>query len=119
MMTVLQNLLKTKVIKFQVDMADVFEHKERTPRLYCMDGTTLSVQAGESNYCSPRDNIGPWTRVEVGFPSKHFPLLDEYKDGGESDSPTESVYGFVPIEIVEKCIEECGGLNIATTILLT
>lgn len=115
-MTVLQKLLKTKIIKFQVDMADVFEHKERTPRLYCMDGTTLSVQTGENNYCSPRDNNGPWTHVEVGFPSKHFLLLDQYKDG--NDDPLGSVYGYVPVEVVEKIIEECSGLNIATTILL-
>lgn len=39
------------------------------PRLILVDGTSLSVQAGVHSYASPRDNHGPYSSVEVGFPS--------------------------------------------------
>ena len=39
------------------------------PEIVCKDGTTLSVQASEFHYCTPRDNKGPYTHVEIGFPS--------------------------------------------------
>ena len=43
------------------------------PRLVLADGVSLSVQASEHSYSSPRDNKGPYTKVEVGFPSETPP----------------------------------------------
>lgn len=40
------------------------------PRLVLADGVSLSVQACKHSYSSPRDNKGPYTKVEVGFPSE-------------------------------------------------
>lgn len=34
--------------------------------LVCKDGTTISVQASEFHYCTPRNNEGPWTEFETG-----------------------------------------------------
>ena len=40
------------------------------PRLICANGFTLSIQASKYSYCTPRSNSGPYSEVEVGFPSK-------------------------------------------------
>jgi hypothetical protein len=110
-MTLQELLALPKVIKY-----DSFEYKETTPRIVCMDGTSLSVQAGDGTYCSPRENYGPYYKVEVGFPSRRFEELMPYIDGADSD-PTDTVYGYVPIEVVEDIIEQCGGICIEMTIL--
>lgn len=74
----------------------------------CKDGLTLSVQASSFNYCSPRNDIGPWCEVEIGFPSER---VEEIMPWAENpDSPCETVYGYVPIEVVEQVIENHGGL---------
>jgi hypothetical protein len=39
------------------------------PKIECVDGFSISVQASSTHYCSPRDNEGPWDTVECGFPS--------------------------------------------------
>ncbi len=82
-------------------------HTGPAPAIGCADGFTLSVQASEWTYCEPRDNTGPWSRVEVGFPSEPEPLLMEWcEDPGR---PTETVYGYVPIEVVQQVILKHGG----------
>ncbi len=84
--------------------------KDRTPRIVCMDGTSLSVQASEHNYCIPQDNSGPYIQVEVGFPSRKFDELMPYIDGDSTTDPTATVYGYVPIDLVEKIVADCGGI---------
>ena len=101
-------------------------------RVVCKDGFTLSVQAREACYCEPRNNIGPYTEVEVGYPSEAEPLLFEwmefmgeilYDDDDNMIEETEeertvrkvaaapkSVYGWVPLEVVHKVLEKHGGL---------
>lgn len=39
------------------------------PPLVCADGAQVSLQAGYGLYSTPRDNHGPYTHVEAGFPS--------------------------------------------------
>lgn len=77
-------------------------------RITCKDGFSLSVQAAHGAYCSPRSNNGPWYEVEVGYPSdipNHImPYIEDY------DDPLFTVYGYVPIELVELLIEEHGGI---------
>ncbi len=79
------------------------------PQIRCNDGFTMSVQANGFCYCSPRSDVGPWTAVEVGFPSQREELLMEYAE--EPDKPTDTVYGCVPIEVVQKVIDAHGGTN--------
>lgn len=73
----------------------------------CKDGLTLSVQASSTHYCTPRNGIGPWTAVEIGYPSAPVEELMEYADN--SDDPTNTVYGYVPVEVVEAVIAKHGG----------
>ena len=76
------------------------------PCINCMDGTTLSVQAGSMLYATPRSNKGPYSAVEVGFPSEPPPSTwGEYSDGNSG------VWGFVPIELVHFFIAGHGGID--------
>lgn len=93
-----------------VPVAGALEFKPAAPRIVCMDGTSLSVQAGEFLYSSPRQNVGPYHLVEVGFPSRRLEELMPYIDGDADTDPTATVYGYVPIEIVEQIVADCGGI---------
>lgn len=77
-------------------------------RIVCADGLSLSVQASTYSYCSPRENIGPWNQVEVGFPSSKVDEIMSYAE--DPNDPTETVYGWVPIRLVEEIIESHGGI---------
>ena len=78
-------------------------------RITCADGFSLSVQATHGAYCSPRTNIGPWHEVEVGFPSEAPELILSYAE--DHDQLTKTVYGYVPIELVDQLIELHGGMK--------
>lgn len=55
--------------------------QELRPRLYCYDGYSISVQASEYHYCSPRLNgLQDYQSVELGFPSKEDELINEYAE---------------------------------------
>jgi len=86
------------------------------PRIICNDGFTLSVQAREFNYCTPRSDSGPWTEVEVGFPSEVEDLLLPFAE--DSSSPTETVYGWVPVNLVEQVIAKHGGTGLEGTSIM-
>ena len=73
----------------------------------CRDGFTMSVQASKFHYCFPRENEGPYELVEVGYPSAKEDLLLDYAE--EPDIPTSTVYGYVPVEVVEAVLEKHGG----------
>lgn len=73
-------------------------------RIVCVDGTSLSVQASESHYCSPRVTGSPYyTQVEIGFPSNED-AKEAFDFGGED------VAGYVPIEDVARYIIAHGGI---------
>ena len=75
----------------------------------CADGFTMSVQAHEGAYCSPRcDNAEKYTAVEVGFPSRDESLLTDFAE--DSDRPTDTVYGWVPAKVVVNIIAKHGGM---------
>ena len=86
------------------------EIQENRPRLYCNDGYSISVQASGFHYCEPRlDGIQDYESVELGFPSMEDELINEY---AEDDSDyTETVYGYVTIEIVEEVMKKHGGIK--------
>ena len=87
-----------------------YEIQENRPRLYCNDGYSISVQASSFHYCKPRLNgIQDYESVELGFPSTEDELINEY---AEDDSDyTKTVYGYVPIEIIEELINKHGGIK--------
>ena len=75
----------------------------------CKSGLTMSVQASEGHYCQPRENSAfPYSKVEIGFPDREVSELMPYAE--DSDRPTDTVYGYVPIEVVEDVIKQHGGI---------
>lgn len=67
---------------------------------------TVSMQAGKFLYSTPRDDVGPWTKVELGFPKGKVPdYIKEYKEMPK-DKDSDSVYPYVPIELVVRWIHE-------------
>jgi hypothetical protein len=80
------------------------------PRIACVDGFDVSVQAGSLLYATPRTDEGPWSAVEVGFPSARPEPWDEWSQYAEEpDNPTETVYSYVPLTMVEALIASHGG----------
>jgi hypothetical protein len=69
--------------------------------------TTLSVQASRTHYCTPRNNHGPYTHLEVGFPSVIPP--DTWAKYADGDYPAADVYGYVPVSLIKEFIDAHGG----------
>lgn len=83
-------------------------------RIVCANSFEFSAQASASHYCYPRfDNKDYYNEVELGFPSKEIPEWLEYAE--DIDNPTETVYGYVPVELVDMVIEANGGIDIKLT----
>tara|TARA_A200000159_G_scaffold163487_1_gene189947 strand:+ start:366 stop:602 length:237 start_codon:yes stop_codon:yes gene_type:complete len=69
----------------------------------------MSVQANCGAYCEPReDGATEYTEVEVGYPSEREPYLMDWAES--PDRPTDTVYGYVPSQIVRQVIERHGGM---------
>ena len=80
------------------------------PRINCADGFSLSVQVHEGAYCSPRDGIGPdWFQAEIGFPSAR-PTDEVMAYAEEPEDPTGTVYSYVPMEAIDRLVDEHGGI---------
>ena len=87
-------------------------YKNTAKAIECVDGTTLSVQAGRMLYSTPRNNLGPYSAVEVGFPSAEPPeTWRDYYDGywDEDETHTGSIFAYIPVELVREYIESHGG----------
>ena len=69
----------------------------------------MSVQAGETQYCRPRETgADKYTEVEIGFPNRLEDLLMEYAEDGTR--PTDTVYPYVPASLVTLVIAKHGGM---------
>jgi len=75
--------------------------------IVCKDGFSMSVQASARHYCTPKNNEGPYCEVEVGMPSSREVLLMPYVE--DATRPTESIYGWVPSNVVWDVITKRGG----------
>jgi hypothetical protein len=80
----------------------------RSPRIKCADGFSLSVQATHGAYCRPRTNIADWYEVEVGYPNEAPTEFICYAE--DPSTPTETVYPYVPVELVVAEINKHGGI---------
>ena len=111
------NDLLDSAFEFSTMLGGMRRYRDRTaetvfPRMECADGFSMSVQGHAGAYSRPRDDFADlYTMVEVGFPSAAEDLLMPYVE--DADRPTETVYGFVPIRVVEQVIEKHGGLKAA------
>ena len=89
--------------------------KPHNPRITCKDGFTMSVQARDGSYCLPREDYPdtPHTHVECGYPSSKptTEALLEYAECFGSHGYTDTVYGYVPIEVVQAELDAHGGIG--------
>tara|TARA_R110000850_G_scaffold19968_1_gene59768 strand:+ start:658 stop:966 length:309 start_codon:yes stop_codon:yes gene_type:complete len=81
-------------------------NNEPSAHITCNDGTVISIQAGQYNYSSPKNNQGPWTEVETWFLKGGSPTFWTEDDGGPA--------GYVPIEDVAKEIFSRGCKQLAS-----
>jgi hypothetical protein len=72
----------------------------------CNDGSVLSIQASKYTYCTPRQDQGPWTHVEV--------MLIRGKTPTHWDHNPGDVDGYIPIEAVAAEIQSRGYLQVAS-----
>ena len=85
-------------------------------RIKCVDGFSISIQASEHNYCSPKENGHSviYTAVELGFPNRKDDLIKEYVEDLSKDNEdvdyTGSVYPYVPSHIAALMIASHGGM---------
>jgi hypothetical protein len=102
-------LLDPANLKEEFKLISSMEHSFRQVQpITCASGLTFSAQASVTHYCTPRDSVGPWEEVEVGFPSERVEEFMEYAD--DPDEPTGTVYGYVPVEVVEAVVDSHGGI---------
>lgn len=78
------------------------------PRVRCADGYTVSVQAGEYHYCSPRADADHFDKVELGYPSEEDSELIDYAE--DTTMLYDTVYGYVPVELVDEVLVKHGGI---------
>ena len=85
-------------------------HQKPREYVHCADGFNMSVQASKTHYCSPRvdGHEAVYNHVEIGFPSEREALLDEYAE--DTDRYTETVYPYVPSQLVALIISKHGGM---------
>ncbi len=79
-------------------------------RLTCKDGFSMSIQASCYHYCSPRTSVKGtiYDTVEIGFPTAKESLIASYAE--DATRLTGTVYGYVPVEIIDQVIEKHGGM---------
>jgi len=88
--------------------------KPKNPVIKCKDGFAMSVQANDGAYCEPREDYPPtpYTKVECGYPSSK-PITKELCKFAElcsTEDYCETVYGYVPIAIVQAEFDAHGGI---------
>ncbi len=85
----------------------------RLPRVRCADGFNVSIQTGEALYCLPRSSEGPWSHVELGYPSEPMPALAQWAECEPEDASTmtDGIWPYVPLSAVARVLASHGGLQ--------
>ena len=101
-----------KFLKFTARKSDYSDMFVTRPRIVCNDGFNISIQAGYGLYSTPRKDLmdGNYESVEAGYPSEEEPLLMDYAEN--PSIPTETVYGWVPVEVIEAVVKKHGGWEV-------
>ena len=115
----IKNNLKVKVLNEDPLMKHIMT-SSRLPHIVCTDGFTMSVQVGYSLYSTPKKVAKRYSNVEIGYPSEHEPLIEEYAECytfEELDIDfTDTVYPYVPVKIVDKVLKKHGGIDMTETL---
>jgi len=101
--------IDAEIARLQSELDAMQALPKRRDRVVCKDGFTMSVQAGRGLYSTPRENVGPYSAVEIGFPSDVEPLLASYAEGFVTKDLTRDVYPYVPVAVVRAVIAKHGG----------
>ena len=91
----------------------------RLPQIVCVDGFEMSVQVGFSLYSTPKKVAKRYSAVEIGFPSEHEPLIEEFAETFHQEDVTDYtdiVYPYVPVKIVNKVLKKHGGIDVTETL---
>lgn len=86
----------------------------KKPRIVMADGVSMSVQASAFVYCEPRrSGLETYSSYEVGYPSEVIKEICEYVEFPVDldEEYLQSVYPFVPGEVLSKVVEEHGGID--------
>ncbi|MBZ6385104.1 hypothetical protein [Pantoea piersonii] len=86
-------------------------HYAKMSRIKCADGYNVSIQASSGHYCTPREtmqDVQYYSSFELGYPSSADDAFLEYAEN--PDEPTDTVYGYVPREVIEEVIASHGGV---------
>ena len=90
--------------------------KDHNPRITCKDGFNISVQGSSFNYATPREDNPPngYTHVECGYPSSKptTQALLDYAECFGDHGYTETVYGYVPVEVGQAELDAHGGIAV-------
>ena len=115
----IKNNLKVKVLNEDPLMKHIMT-SSRLPHIVCTDGFTMSVQVGYSLYSTPKKVAKRYSAVEIGYPSEHEPLIEEYAECftfEELDIDfTDTIYPYVPVKIVDKVLKKHGGIDMTETL---
>jgi len=85
------------------------EEMKKYKPVICRDGFTMSIQAGVGMYSRPRTfSAEHYQEVEIGYPSAKESLILEYAE--VPSTPTDTVYAYVPVDIVTLVIAKHGGM---------
>ena len=116
----IQENLKVKVLYEGDD--SLMKHSmtsSRLPQIFCTDGFSMSVQVGYSLYSTPKKVAKKYSEVEIGYPSEDEPLLYKYAESFHDPDVdfkyTDTVYPYVPVEIVNKVLQKHGGIDLTET----
>ena len=93
------------------------------PRIHCKDGFNISIQVSNGNYCANENGVRTfgtdWQLVEWGFPSEQIDAkkynAENYLKEEEIDT-TQTVGGYVEIELMDKLLQEHGGIDLQATL---
>ena len=115
----IKNNLKVKVLNEDPLMKHIMP-SSKLPHIVCTDGFTMSVQVGYSLYSTPKKIAKRYSAVEIGYPSEHEPLIEEYAECytfEELDIDfTDTIYPYVPVKIVDKVLKKHGGIDMTETL---
>ena len=81
------------------------------PRIKCNDGFEMSVQGSSGHYSSPREYGDEFYEMEIGFPTQEEALIIQYAEN--KDDLTNTVYGWVPVHVIQKVIDKHGGIDLS------
>jgi hypothetical protein len=117
----IKNNLEVKVLNEDPSLKHIMT-STRLPKIVCVDGFSMSVQVGYSLYSTPKEPAKRYSAVEIGYPSEHEPLIEEYaetffkEDEMDVTDYTNTVYPYVPVKIVDKVLKKHGGINLTKTL---